>query len=79
MIESTWNEIIDHIITPAIWLLFSIALVYFLWGLVMFMANAEAPAKRQQGVQHMIWGIVGMFVMVSANAIIAIIQNTLEL
>jgi len=67
------------IFTPLIYLLFGLALVYFLWGLVEFIGNTGSDEGRTKGKQHMIWGIVGMVIMVVARAIIEIGLSTFNI
>ena len=55
----------------------ALAAIYFLWGLVVFVQNADNPDKRAEGYKHMLWGIIGIFIMVSAKGIVNIIINTL--
>ena len=47
-------------------LLFVIATVVFLWGVVRFIASAADPAGREKSKGIMLWGIIGMAVMVAA-------------
>jgi len=65
-----------QILVPIITLLSLAAFVIFVWGVVQFMANSEDEEKRKAGQQHMIWGIIGLVIMFGANAIIAIIRQT---
>lgn len=60
------------IITPLIVLLFALALAYFLWGLFVFIQNTDSDEGRSEGKQHMIWGIIGMVIMIAARTIIEI-------
>jgi hypothetical protein len=55
----------------------ALAVVYFLWGVVGFIKNADNTEKREEGYKHMIWGIIGLFIMISANGIINIIRSTI--
>ena len=71
------NRISTFIIDPIIYLLFAAAFVIFVWGLVQFVAHLDNEESRKTGSKHMIWGIIGMVIMVSVNALIAIIQNTI--
>ena len=71
------NRISAFIINPIIYLLFAAAFVGFVWGLVQFMAHLDNEESRKTGSKHMIWGIIGMVIMVGVNAIIAIIQSTI--
>lgn len=66
-----------YIVNPAIKLLFAIAIVMFLIGMIEFISGAENEEKRAKGKQHMLWGIIGMFIMVSAMGIINLITATL--
>lgn len=65
-----------QILVPIITLLSLAAFVLFVWGVVQFMANSEDEEKRKTGQQHMIWGIIGLVIMFGANAIIALIRQT---
>lgn len=73
------------IIGPITILLFALAAVVFLFGVVEFIAGAsagEASASggmsfktRARGKKHMIWGLVGLVIMLAAKAIITVLQN----
>ncbi|TSD03383.1 MAG: Uncharacterized protein Athens071416_64 [Parcubacteria group bacterium Athens0714_16] len=71
------NKISDQIINPIILLLFVFALIYFIWGVTQYVIKADSDEQREQGKQHMIWGIVGMFIMFAVYGIIGIIKNTI--
>lgn len=57
--------------------IFAIAVVSFVWGAVkFFIINADEEAKRQQGKQFMIWGIVALTVMLSVWGLVHILAVT---
>lgn len=66
-----------YITNPLITLMFAAALVYFLYGMFEFLMNAEDAEARETGKQHMLWGVVGMFIMLAAFAILHLIERTL--
>ena len=66
----------NTIIHPIIGLLFGLAFVIFLWGIVEFIWKSDNPTAREQGQKHMIWGVVGMFIMLSVIGIIQIFLGT---
>lgn len=72
------NRFVDYIINPAILVVFSAGFFLFVWGLVQFLWSLEG-GEIDNGKRHMLWGIVGMLVMVSVYGIIAIIDNTFQL
>lgn len=64
------------IVNPLIAVMFTFALVAFLWGVRGYIAGADNPEKRAQGAQHMLWGIIGMAIMVMAFTIVRIVIQT---
>ncbi len=67
----------DVIINPLIRLLFAVALVVFLWGIIEYIRGAGSSDSREQGTRHIIWGLVGLFIMVSVYGIITLFKNTI--
>lgn len=57
-------------------LIFTLAVVMFMWGVVQFIMGAEEEAKRTKGKQFMLWGIVALFVMVSVWGLVRILGTT---
>ena len=67
------------IINPILALLFAVALMVFIYGIVQFMWGLSSEAgKKEEGKQHMLWGVIGMFIMVAAYAILEILANSLN-
>jgi hypothetical protein len=64
------------IISSIVPLLFAIATVGFIWGVMQMVINPDDAEKRKQGKQYMIWGILAIFVMVSIWGLVQIITNT---
>ena len=70
------SRINEIILNPIIVLLFAVALLVFFWGIVKFIAKNSDTTAREEGKKTMIWGIVGMFIMVAVYGIIRIILAT---
>jgi TRAP-type C4-dicarboxylate transport system permease small subunit len=64
------------IINPILALLFAAALLYFIWGGFVFIISAGNDQARSEGRQHMLWGVIGMVIMVSVFALLNIGLNT---
>lgn len=60
----------EFIINPIIAILFALAFILFLWGAVVFVWNTGNSTSKEDGKNRMIWGLVGMLIMVSAYGII---------
>ena len=72
------NKIGEFVINPIIYLMFAAAFVIFIWGLVQFATHLDNEEARSTGVKHMVWGVIGMVIMVSVRGIVALIDNTLR-
>jgi hypothetical protein len=70
------NRLVDLIINPLILLVFACGFFLFMWGLVKFLWNSREGEINDNGKQHMLWGVVGMFIMVSVYGIINLITGT---
>lgn len=73
------NNFVDLVINPAILVIFAAGFFMFAWGLVEFIMNLGKDANNEEGKQHMLWGVVGMFIMASVYGIIALLDNTFSL
>ncbi|MCI0542167.1 hypothetical protein L0Y69_00210 [bacterium] len=76
-IDTIILRINEYIINPIIAFLFVLATLLFISGLVRFFLMGDSEGKnRETGKQHMVWGLVGMFIMVSVFGIMQLIVNT---
>ena len=60
-------------------LIIGLALLAFMWGLVTYIWRGDDTKSREEGQQFMLWGIVGLTVMVSFWALIAIMANVFNM
>jgi uncharacterized membrane protein YidH (DUF202 family) len=67
------------IINPLIIFLFALAIVYFLYGIFEFISNGENEEKKTTGKSHMIWGIVGIVIMMGVFTILNMIISTFNI
>ncbi len=51
------------------------ALLFFFWGLAIFVRDSGDGKKTPEGRQKMIWGVVILFVMVSVWGIVRFLQE----
>ena len=72
------TKLTDVIINPLIALIFAAGLLVFIFGVVEFMWEIQGEvSSKEKGKQHMLWGIIGMFIMVASYTILQIVANTL--
>ena len=65
------QRLTNLIVNPLIALIFAAGLLVFFWGVIEFLLalNAGGSSSKDDGKKHMLWGLIGMFVMVAAYAL----------
>ncbi len=69
-------DIILGILALLVPIIFTLALLYFFWGVAQFILSAGDTTKHEEGKTMMTWGIVALFVMFSVWGIIKMLLNT---
>lgn len=71
-------KVYEVIINPLVTFMFALALVLFLIGMIQFFVyKGQGSDKVKEGRSHMLWGIIGMFIMISVFGIMRLIINTI--
>ncbi len=74
--EQLIAKVVQNIINPIVGILFALAFLFFIWGGARFILRADDENEVTQGKQHLIWGLVGMFIMVAVYGIINLVTGT---
>ncbi len=64
------------IIKSVIPLLFTLATVGFVWGVIKYFLNPESEDERKKGKNYMLWGLIALFVMISVWGLVNVFSNT---
>ncbi len=64
------------ILFPLMTLLVSVALLVFLWGAFEYVSNADSDEAQTKGKSHMLFGIIGLLIIISAYGILKIAAGT---
>lgn len=76
------GRINSALIDPALALLFAAGFLMFVYGVVEFMffqRDAKGGEYLGKGREHMLWGVIGMAIMMSAWGIIKVVAGTFAL
>jgi len=65
-----------YIFNPIIMLLFLAAIIYFIYGLIVFMQESRSSDGRQTGAKHIMYGLIGLLIMISVYFILGVIMDT---
>lgn len=66
--------IINTVIVPVI---FALAFLVFVWGLFKFVRDAGDEAKRAEGRQFTLWGLLGIVMLFSVWGFVNLLLSTL--
>ncbi len=78
-IKELLGKINQYILNPIILLAFAVALLVLFWGIFKFVSSETGDKEREEGKKKIIYGIVGMFIMLSAKGIISVILATFHI
>ncbi len=69
---------INSIINLTIPFLVGIAVLVIIWGIFNYIAGAGDEEKRATAKQFVIWGVIGVFIMLSIWGLVSILVNTFD-
>ncbi len=78
-IDTFIKKLNTHLFNPIIFLLVVLGVVYFLYGIYEYMRDSDSDDGREKGKQHMIWGLIGLSIMVGVFLIMKVILGTIGL
>ncbi len=67
-----------HLLNPIIVLLFAVAVVLFIYGLVEYLYQGKVGDNRAQAIRNIIWGVAGMAIMLSVYGIMTVLTDTIK-
>jgi len=73
------NAAKNKVLVPLITLLIISATVIFIWGIIKYISAASDSKKIGEARQFMLWGIIGLFVIVAMWGLVKIIQTTFDI
>ena len=71
------DKIKANILNPFIAFLLVLALVWFLYGVYKFISNYDDQTARTEGKSHMLWGVIGMAIMISVYGLLSVVKETI--
>jgi len=77
-IDEVIAVITNEVLQPIVQLLFALATILFLWGVVEFLISRDNEEERDKGKRHMLWGAIGLVIMFSVNGILWILIHFAE-
>lgn len=76
MLFTKMQSLITALTGTVLPLVMSLAVLFFIWGLVRFLMDA-GNEEHEEGKNIMLWGMIALFVMVALWSILAYIETSL--
>jgi len=74
--QSIIQGLLEILLGVAVPLIVSLAVVYFLFGIVKYLLSAGDETKRKESIKVITFGLIALFVMVSVWGLVSLITNT---
>ncbi len=68
--EQVLQNVITEIFNPLYQLAVGLATVYFFYGVYNFIVNLNDPEKKNTGKDHLLYGSIGLFIILSVGGIL---------
>lgn len=68
--DAILQKVVGEVLSPMYSLAVGISILYFLYGVLMFIVNANEPEKRNAGKSHLLYGTIGLFIILSVGGIL---------
>jgi len=73
------NDVSDRftsILNTATVLIVSVAVIWIIINVVIYLVGGKDSEKRHEGLMRIVWGIVGLFVIISIWGLVSILKNS---
>ena len=60
-------------------IIIALAVLVFMWGIFQFVRASDNEDQRKEGRAYMLYGIIGIFVMISLWGFVRILTNTFDI
>lgn len=71
------SNLIREFFTPLYQLAVGVSIIYFLYGVAKYVLDLNNPEKKTFGRSHLLWGTVGLFIILSVGGILRALNDVL--
>ena len=73
--DQVLQKVIDQVFGPLYQLVVGIAVIYFFYGVFKFVLDMNDPEKKNKGKEHLLWGTIGLFIILSVGGILKLFNS----
>lgn len=73
--DDVFQKVITYLLNPLYTITVVVAFLYFLYGVAFLLMQMNNPEKRDQARRNLLYGVIGLFIILSVGAIIKFING----
>lgn len=73
--EQILANVVREIFSPLYQAVVGVSILYFLYGVAKYVIDLNNPEKKTDGRSHMLWGTLGLFIVLSVGGILEIFKG----
>ena len=73
--DSVFQKVVLYLLNPVLQFVTVITILYFLYGIMMYIVQMNNPEKKEDGKRHLLWGSIGIFIILSINGILIMLNS----
>lgn len=74
-VQALIHVVVTTIFNPLIKFFIAVAFVTFIYGVIEFIAGTDDETKRSKGKRHIVWGVIGLFIMLGVMGLVEVLMN----
>lgn len=75
--EQILSNVVTEIFSPLYQAAVGVSILYFLYGVAKYVLDLNNPEKQTFGKSHLLWGMVGLFIILSVGGILNALNESL--
>lgn len=76
--EQVLSRVITEIYSPIYQAVVGVSILYFLYGVAKYVIDMNNPEKQTFGRSHLLWGMVGLFIVLSVGGILKFLSGMFD-
>lgn len=76
--DQVFNNVVTEIFNPLYQAVVGVSIIYFLYGVAKYVIDLNNPEKQTYGKSHLLWGTIGLFIILSVGGILKLFSGVFD-
>lgn len=69
------SNLVTEVFSPIYRAVVGVTILYFMYGIMKYIMDLNNPEKQTFGKSHLLWGTVGLFIVLSVGGVLGMFQG----